>query len=147
MSSASIEDIKFEKGPAKRKLTKQKAAELGAGTFTMRLHLYNDKKDLSRVFLSIIPGTIDALPNDIRHFNNLESFPVLSYPMYDRDGDRTQAELFPPAEPERKYGLYGLGVINSLAMPLVTDNLVLAVDPRQYITAIRYLMLQTTGWI
>ena len=97
MSSASIEDIKFEKGPAKRKLMKQEAAELGAGTFTMRLHVFNNRRELSRVFLSIIPGTIDTLPNNIRHFNTLETFPVLSYPMYNRDGECTQAELSPPA--------------------------------------------------
>ena len=73
MSSASLEDIKFEKGAAKRRLTPQEAAELGAGTFILRLHLFNEKKDSSRVFLSIIPGTIDDLPNKIRHFKNLES--------------------------------------------------------------------------
>ena len=145
MSSASIKDIKFEKGPAKRKLTKQEAAELGAGTFTMRLHVFNNRRELSRVFLSIIPGTIDTLPNNIRHFNTLETFPVLLYPMYDMDGERTQAELFPPAEPGEKYGLHTLGVVNSLVMPLATDDLVLTIDPCQFITSIRYLMGQTTG--
>ena len=64
--------------------------------------------------------------------------------MYDRDGD-CKAELFPPAEPGRKFGTYVLGVINSIAMPLATNDLVLTVDPRQYFTSIRYIMLRTTG--
>ena len=31
-----IDNIKFEKGPAKHPLTREEAEELGAGTFTMR---------------------------------------------------------------------------------------------------------------
>ena len=60
--------------------------------------------------------------------------------MYNRDGEKTQAELFPPAEPGKKYGLHGLGLVNTLAMPLATDDLMITVDPRQFITSIRYPM-------
>ena len=47
--------------------------------------------------------------------------------------------------PGEKYGLHTLGVVNSLVMPLATDDLVLTIDPCQFITSIRYLMGQTTG--
>ena len=134
-----LDDVKFEKGPAKRRLTRQEAEELGAGVFTLRLHLFNEKKDSSRVFLSLIPGTVDDLPPGIQHFNDRESFPTLLYPMYDSDGDSKHARLSPPADPGRKFGTYVLGVINTIALPLATDGLVLTVDPRQYINSIRYL--------
>ena len=112
--------------------------EIGAGTFSMRLHLFNDARESSKVFLSIIPGTIDTLPNDIRHYNALETFPVLSYPMINKDGQKTRAELFPPAEPGKKFGLHGLGVVNTMALPVATDDLAITIDPRQFVTCIRY---------
>ena len=68
--------------------------------------------------------TVDDLPPGIKPFNNCESFPNLSYPIYDRNGDTKHAGLFPPAELERKLGTYMFGVINTIAMPLATDGLV-----------------------
>ena len=61
------------------------------------------------MFLNIAPGTIDAPPAEIRAYNTMETFPVLSYPMTNMDGMKTKAELFPPADPAKKYGLHSLG--------------------------------------
>ena len=138
VSSASLDDIKFEKGPAKPRLTRQKDSKIGAGTFTCCLHLFNNARESSKVVLSIIPWTIDTLPNDIRHYNALETFPVLSYPMINRDGQKMRAELFPPAEPGKKSGLHGLGVVNTMALPVATDNLDITINSRQFVTCIRY---------
>ena len=66
-----------------------------------------------------------------------ESFPALSYEMYDRDGISKYIGLFPPAEPGKKYGTYVLGVINTIALPLASEGLAMTMDPRQYITCIR----------
>ena len=75
----------------------------------LRLHIFIDTKETCQVFLNITPGTIDTLPADIQHWNTMETFPVLSYPMNSIDGQKTKAELFPPADPGRKFGLHGLG--------------------------------------
>ena len=138
VSSASLDNIKYKKGPAKHRLTKQEARELGAGIFTCWLYIFNDTNQTSEVFLSIIPGTIDTLPAGIRHYNTLETFPVLSYPMINKDGQKTRAKLFPPAEPGKKLGLHGLGVVNTMVLPLATDDLAITIDPCQFVTCIRY---------
>ena len=64
-----------------------------------------------------MPGTIDALPAEILHYNTMETFPVLSYPMNNMDGLKTKAKLLPPADPGRKYGLHGLGLVNTRLLP------------------------------
>ena len=55
-----------------------------------------------------------------------------------RDGQKTKAELFPPAEPGKKFGLHGLGVVNTMALQVATDELAITIDPRQFVTCIRY---------
>ena len=49
MLSTSLDAIKFKKGPAKHPLTKQEAREIGAGTFTMRLRIFNNTRDTCKV--------------------------------------------------------------------------------------------------
>ena len=97
-----MEGITFEEGACERKLTLQEAQEKGVGDFSLRL-------------------------TNIKHWNNLETFPTLFYPMNNKDGDPKHAGLFPPAKPGRS------------SAP-VTEGLAIAVDPRQYISAIRYLV-------
>ena len=80
---------------------------------------------------------IDALPAEIRSFNGLETFPVLSYPMNSNDRTKTNAELYPPADPAKRFGLYSLGLVNSLAIPIATDQLAITVDPSQLIRLVR----------
>ena len=63
-----------------------------------------------------------------RHYNTMETFPVLSYPINNMDGLKTKAE----------YGLHSLGLVNTLAIPVATDNLAITIDPRQLIRCIRY---------
>ena len=60
------------------------------------MHIFIDSRESCKVFLNIMPGTVDALPADIRHYNPLETFPVISYQMNSRDGKKTEARLFPP---------------------------------------------------
>ena len=57
VSSASLDEIKFEQVVVKRQLTLQEAEELGAGEFSMRIHLFVEAKDSTRVFLSVLPRT------------------------------------------------------------------------------------------
>ena len=92
-----------------------------------------------------MPGTVDALPADIRHYNSLETFPVISYQMNSRDGKKTEAELFPPAEPGRKYGLHCLGFVNTLSLPVATDELAITIDPGQLLKCIRYCPPELQG--
>ena len=103
-----------------------------------RLHVFLDSKESANVWLNIMPGTVDTLPADIRHYNSLESFPVILYPMKNRDGKHTKAPLFPPADPGRKYGLHSLGLINTLSMRVPTDGPEIAVDPGQLVRCTRY---------
>ena len=84
--SVSLEAIKYEQGSVKRQITVQEAKELGAGEFSMRLHLFVEARDATRVFLSILPGNQDDLPENIRHMRDRESFPALSYELWDREG-------------------------------------------------------------
>ena len=58
--------------------------------------------------------------------------------MINKDGQKTRAELFPPAEPGKKFSLHGLGVVNTMALPVATDDLAITIDPRQLVTCIRY---------
>ena len=90
------------------------------------------------MFLNIVPGTIDALPAEIRAYNTMETFPVLSYPMTNMDRMKTKAELFPPDDLAKKYGLHSLGLVNTLAIPVATDDLAITIDPCQLVRCIRY---------
>ena len=138
VSSLSLDEIKYEQGAVKRQITIQEAKELGAGEFSLRLHLFVEAKDSTRVFLSILPGSLDDLPENIRHMKDRESFPTLSYEMYNKEGISKYIGLFPPAEPGKKYGTYVLGVINTIALPaIIAEGLAMTIDPRQYITCIR----------
>ena len=78
----------------------------------LRFHVFIDSKESCKGFRNIVSGTIDA-------YNTLETFPVLSYPMNSMDGTKTKAELFPLADPAKKFGLHSLGLVNSLA---ITDG-------------------------
>ena len=137
MSSASLDEIKFEQGVVKRPLTLQEAEELGAGEFSMRLHLFVEAKDSTRVFLSVLPGNSDNLPGAIRHMVDRESFPTLSYKLWDKEGVLKYIGLFPLADPGKKFGTYVLGVINTITLPMATEGLAMTIDPRQNITCIR----------
>ena len=66
VSSASLDEIKFDQGVVKRQLTLQEAEELGAVVFSMRMHLFVESKDTTRVFISVLPGTTDDLPAAIK---------------------------------------------------------------------------------
>ena len=123
---------------AKKPLSKEEAGSLGTGTFNMRLHVFLDTKEKAKVFLNFLPGTVNTLPVDIMVFHSLESFPVVSYPMRNRDGKETKAELFPPADPGRKYGLYTLGLINTLSVRVPTEGPPIEVDPSQLVRCTRY---------
>ena len=109
------------------------------------LHVFIDSRESCKVFLNIMPGTVDALPADIRHYNSLETFPVISYQMNSRDGKKTEAELFPPADPGRKYGLHCLGLVNTLSLPVATDKLAITIDPGQLLKCIRYCPPELQG--
>ena len=109
------------------------------------MHIFADSRESCKVFLNIMPWTVDALPADIRHYNSLETFPVISYQMNSRDGKKTEAELFPPAEPGRKYGLHCLGLVNTLSLPVATDELAITIDPGQLLKCIRYCPRELQG--
>ena len=85
-----------------------------------------------------MPGTVGNLPASINMFSNLESFPVLSYPMKNHDGTETHARLFPPADLAKRYGLATLGLINSLAVAAVPENPPFVEDPGNLVRCTRY---------
>ena len=139
MSSDSIDEIKYEVGVTKKPITKEEAASLGAGVFNMRLHVFVDSRDRAKVFLNFLPGTPNTLSVDIMVFHSLESFPVVSFPMRNRDGKETKAELFPPADPGQKYGLYTLGLINTLSVRVPSEGPPINVNPSQLVRCTRYV--------
>ena len=104
-----------------------------------RLHVFLDNKESAKVWLNIMPGTVNTLPVDIMIYHSLESFPVISYPMKNRDGKDTKAKLFPPADPGRNYGLHSLGLINTLSMRVPTDGPAITIDPSQLVRCTRYV--------
>ena len=75
VSSDSVDEVKYEMGPAKRALTKEEAAALGAGTFSMRMHAFITARDKAKIFLNMIPGTTASLPPEVIAYNGQESFP------------------------------------------------------------------------
>ena len=95
-------------------------------------------KESATVWLNIMPGTVATLPVDISIYHSLESFPVINYPMKNRDGKDTKAKLFPPADSGRKYGLHSLGLINTLSMRVPTDGPTINIDPSQLFRCTRY---------
>ena len=97
-----------------------------------------DSKESAKVWLNIMPGTVGALPADISVYHSLESFPVISYVMKNRDGKDTKARLFPPADPGKKYGLHALGLINTLAMSVPADGPTIDINPGQLVICTRY---------
>ena len=138
MSSESINEIRFEVGAAKRQITREEAARLGAGVFHMRLHVFVPTKDRAQVFLNFIPGTPATLPNDIMVFHTMESFPVVSFPLKNKENREYKAEIFPPADPGEKYGLYSLGLINTLAVQEPAEGPEVEIDPSQLVRCTRY---------
>ena len=71
-------------------------------------------------------------------FNNLESFPVVSFPMKNKENREYKAEIFPPADPGVKYGLYSLGLINTLAVREPAEGPEVEIDPSQLVRCTRY---------
>ena len=59
--------------------------------------------------------------------------------MRNRDGKETKAKLFPPADPGQKYGLYTLGLINTLLVRLPSEGPPIDVDPSQGVSCTRYV--------
>ena len=140
MSSEAINEIRFEVGAAKREITREEAAALGAGAFHMRLHIFIPTRDRAQIFFNLIPGSPATLPTDIMAYNGLESFPVVSFPMKNRENKEYRAEIFPPADPGVKYGVYSLGLVNSLAIPVdetAGDAPEVKIDPGQLIRCTR----------
>ena len=138
MSSDSIDEIRYEVGAAKKPITKEEAARLGAGVFNMRLHVFIGAKDRAHVFLNFLPGTPSTLPNDIMIYHTMESSPVVSFPLRNREGKEYKAELFPPADPGQKYGLYSLGLINTLSVRVSSEGPQIEIDPGQLVRCTRY---------
>ena len=88
----------------------------------------------------MIPGLPATLPPEIIAYNGQESFPVLSYPLKDKGNKEYNAEIFPPADPGVKYGVYSLGLVNSLAIPVdktAGDAPEVKIDPGQLIRCTR----------
>ena len=52
-----------------------------------------EAKTTTRVFLYVLPGIKADLAVAIRSWVGLESFPTLSYEMWDKEGDSKYAEL------------------------------------------------------
>ena len=141
MSSEAITEIKFEVGAAKREITREEAAVMGAGTFHMRLHVFVPTRDRAQIFFNLIPGSPATLPADIMAYNGLESFPVVSFPMKNKENREYRAEIFPPADPGVKYGVYSLGLINTLAIREPGppgEGPEVGIDPRQLVKCSRY---------
>ena len=140
VSSDSVDEVKFEMGPAKRALTKEEAAALGAGTFSMRVHAFITARDKAKIFLNMIPGTSATLPPEVIAYNGQESFPVVSYALKDKENKESTAEIFPPADPVARYGVHSLGLVNSLAIPVdETDGegTEVKIDPGQLVRCTR----------
>ena len=135
-----MDEVKYEMGPAKRALTKEEAAALGAGTFSMRMHAFVTARDKAKIFLNMIPGTSATLPPEVIAYNGQESFPVVSYALKDKENKESTAEIFPPADPVARYGVHSLGLVNSLAIPVdETDGegTEVKIDPGQLVRCTR----------
>ena len=108
------------------------------------MHIFSDCKDRVKVWLNLMPCGMGTLPPAINMYTNLESFPVVSYPMKSQDGKETHARLFPPADPGRKYGVMTLGLVNSLSVAAIVAAPAVTVDPAQLVRSTRY-PLGSTG--
>ena len=140
MSSDSVDEITYEMGAAKRAITREEAAALGAGTFSMRVHTFVTARDRAKIFLNMIPGTTATLPQEIMIYNGQESLPVVSYAIKDKENKEATAEIFPPADPGARYGVHTLGLVNSLAIPIdETDGegTEVKIDPGQLVRCTR----------
>ena len=102
------------------------------------MHVFVDSRESAKVWLNIMPGSVGTLPADIGCYHSLESFPVVSYVMKNRDGKDTKAKLFPMADPGKKHGLHTLGLINTLAMSVPADGPTIDIDPGQLVRCTRY---------
>ena len=85
--------------------------------------MFLDTKEGAKVWLNLMPGTVGNLPASINMFSNLESFPVVSYPMRNQDGTETHARL---------------GLINTLAMAAAPEDPPVIVDPGNLVRCTRY---------
>ena len=100
--------------------------------------MFLNTKEGAKVWLNLMLGTVGNLPASIITFSNLESFPVVSYPMRNQDGTETHARLFPPADPVKGYGLATLGLINSLAMAAAPEDPPVVMDPGNLVRCTRH---------
>ena len=139
--STSLEPPTYKKGanPREREITHQEAKALGVGAYSMRLHLFTETRDTTKVFLSILLGTLQDLEPRLRGLTDRKSFRVVSYKMYHPILQPKYAKLFPPADLTRHFWVYALGLINAILMPVATKEIQPKIDPKQYITSIRYV--------
>ena len=111
-------DSKFERGPAKRQLTLQVAEDLGARGFMMRLHIFTKSRYKSSV--------IDDLGPKLKALLDRDSFPTLSYELWHPEHQQKYSKLYAPANPAKRFGLFVLGLVNTIALPIATKALVIS---------------------
>ena len=104
---------------------------------SLHLHLFLENKNTTRVFLSMLPGSIQDLELKLKALANRESFPNVSYTLQHPTLQEKYAKLFPPADLLRHFGIYPLGVVNSILMNVATEGIQPKVDPEQYVDSIR----------
>ena len=83
-SQAISGKIKYVTGNVRREITPQQAGTFGVGTFFFRFHLLLEAKDEMRVWISIIPGSKDAMSERLKPLMGKPTFPNLCYELLHR---------------------------------------------------------------
>ena len=139
-SQAISEKIKYVAGNVRREITPQQAGTFGVGTFFFRFHLLLEAKDEMRVWISVIPGTKDAISERLKPLMGKPTFPSLSYELMHRTMKNVKGATLMPKASNQGMGIYALAIVDGTMVehPPGEDTPPKA-DPTSYVEGIRGL--------
>ena len=114
MTSQSISaKIKYVTGNVRREITPEQAQTYGVGTFFFRLHLLLESKDEMRVWISVIPGSKDAVSERLKPLMGKNTFPSLSYELAHRTMKNIKGAALMPKASNQGMGIYALALVDN----------------------------------
>ena len=112
-SDTVMAKIKFVTGSVRRQITPQQAGHFGAGTFIMRLHLLLKSKDSMRVWVTLLPGSRDAMSERLKPLMGHPTFPGLSYELTHRTKKNIKGAALMPKANNQNMGIFALAIVDS----------------------------------
>ena len=137
-SNAMLDDLQYVQLNLRRDITPKQANKQGTGPFLMRLHVLPEARDAARVFVSILPGTRDALDERLRGLLGNPTLHVVSYELSHKTNKAKKFVALTPKSPNQKIGVYCTSLVDSTMAS--QGGASPTVDPLSYLNAIKGLI-------